>query len=199
LRPWFIKNLYKEGFFIQIFTILSIILTILFLYTFSHKIYAEKKIKIAILPFENMSSMYCNVDFLMDIALQTLQEYDEIEFCPREETDKVINELRLRHTGYLTTDESMQIGEKLGVHGILFGILALYQEEPEPRIGVILKLVSTREPAPIVWMDTGLGFGNDGESLFGLNRIREIDRLARRFFRELFQKIPFNRLEDSSG
>ncbi len=187
---WFIKRLSN----IKILYCI-VLLSAFIIFSFFKIAVGEKKIKIAIIPFENISENFCDIDSFMEIVYHKLKDNNMIEFPSQEETDKVLIDLRLRHTGYLTTNSALEIGKRLGVQGILLGFIVLYNESPEPQVGVILKLISTGKDAPLVWMKTESASGSDRETWFGLKRIRDFNRFLNQFIAESVKDISFKQLE----
>lgn len=175
-----------------------IFLSILFVLLVSKDAPAEKRIRIAVLPFDNLSNEFCLIDDIMDRVYRVLQE--RVDMPTKQEIDDIMMALRLRHTGFLNTQESLKIGEQLNVQGILTGFITLFKEGSsteggEPQIGIIIKLISTKENAPLVWMESRLATGSNMETWFGLNRIIDSGQLIDNFINHLFRDIPFDKLE----
>jgi len=144
--------------------------------------------KIAILPFENISGNYLFIDDVMKPLYQNLDKI--FTLSSYEEVDDVILRLRLRHTGYLSSQEALEIKRRLDVDAVILGMICVYQETPEPRIGMIMKMIGTGEGAPILWMKSNMMSGNQTQTWFGRNRIHKIDDLFHKVIKDMVKDIP---------
>lgn len=161
--------------------------------------YAEQGVKIAVLPFDNMSGEFCPLEDIMGMFYQNLKQV--VDFSQQQDVDSIIIERGLRNTGFLKSDDSIEICKNLDVTGILTGIIALYnrgKNDNDPRIGIILKLINVQNEAKLVWMDSRLATGSITETWFGLNRINDSDRLINNLFNELVREIPFGLLKENN-
>ena len=99
--------------------------------------------KIAIAEFtgeENSGSLAAN---LLTSKLMTTQHYEILE---REKLEKVVEEHQLSMSGLINEDEAKQLGQFLGVDGLIFGGVSTYRVEPDERgIEKVTKKVWTGE------------------------------------------------------
>jgi len=105
--------------------------------------------KIAILPFENLSGQFGASEQVMADIMGPLQK--EFSIVPEGHLEIILTELRVRHTGFLTTGQINEIGKLLKVDTILFGIIDTYRQKPLPQVSFLCNLVSTKGSAPILW------------------------------------------------
>ena len=150
----------------------------------------KKNARVAILPFENISGHFLFIDDVMKPLYQNLD--DIFTLSSYEEVDDVILRLRLRHTGYLSSQEALEISRRLGVDAVILGMICVYQEHPEPRIGLIMKMIGTGEGAPILWMKSNMISGNQTQTWFGRNRIHKIDALFNKAVKDMVKDIPID-------
>ncbi|MGA1839420.1 MAG: hypothetical protein ACMUIU_02240 [bacterium] len=173
-------------------------LLILFLHTFPFPVHAEKVNKkkakklehgarVAILPFENMSGHFLDIDNIMKPLHQNFRKIFSLSYTDK--VDEVIWQLRLRNTGYLSSRDALEIGQRLGVEAVILGMICLYRETPEPDMGLIIKVIGTGGDTPILWSDCINRSGDQTKSLFGINRINKIDSLFEMVARELVEEI----------
>ena len=146
--------------------------------------------RVAILPFENMSGRYLVIDDVMKPIYQNLDKI--FVLSTYEEVDEVILKHRLRHTGFVNSQEASEIGAKLQVEAIILGMICVYEEIPEPRIGLIIKMIGTGEGTPILWMKSYFARGGLTHSWFGLNRILNIDDLMNKAIRDIRKEMPID-------
>jgi len=150
----------------------------------------KHRARIAVLPFENISGQYVSID---DVMKPIYQKLDEIFILSSyEAVDEVILQLRLRHTGFLSSQEALDICHSLGVDAVILGMICVYQEIPEPRIGLIMKMIGTGEGAPILWMKSNIMSGDQTQTWFGRNRIRKIDDLFNKVVKDMVKDIPID-------
>ena len=150
----------------------------------------KHRARIAILPFENISGQYVFID---DVMKPIYQELGEIfVLSSYEAVDEVILQLRLRHTGFLSSQEALDICYSLGVDAVILGMICVYQEIPEPRIGLIMKMLGTGEDAPILWMKSNIISGSQTQSWFGRNPINDMNSLFDQVVKDLLKDIPID-------
>lgn len=105
--------------------------------------------KIVILPFENLSGQFGASEQVLADIMGPLQE--EFSIVSEGHVEIVLTELRVRHTGFLTTGQINEIGKLLKVDTILLGIIDTYHQKPLPQVSFLCNLVSTKGSAPILW------------------------------------------------
>lgn len=158
----------------------------------------EHGARVAILPFENMSGLFLNIDDVMKPFYQNLKKI--FSLSNMDKVDEVIWKLRLRHTGFLSSKDAFDIGQRLGVKAVILGMICLYQEIPEPGVGLIIKVIGTGEDTPILWSKGIIKSGDQTKSWFGINRINKTDLLFGLVANELVEEIYIDlvRREDDS-
>ncbi len=147
----------------------------------------EHGARVAILPFENMSGLFLDIDDVMKPFYQNLKKIFSLSYMDK--VDEVIWKLRLRHTGFLSSQEAFEIGQRLGVEAVILGMICSYQEAPEPSLGLIMKVIGTREDTPILWSKGISKSGSQTKSFFGLNRINKTDTLINIVAKDLAEEI----------
>ena len=151
---------------------------------------AKQKARVAILPFENISGQYV----FIDDAMKPIYEHLDKTFMlsSYEAVDEVILQLRLRHTGFLSSQDALDISNSLGVDAIILGMICVYQEFPEPRVGLIMKMIGTGAGVPILWMNSSIISGNQTQTWFGRKRITKINSLFDQVVKDMLKDIPID-------
>ena len=153
----------------------------------------ETGAKVAILPFENMSGRFFNIDDFMRPFYRNLIKI--FDLSSMDGVDEVILELRLRHTGFLSSQEVLEIGQRLGVKAVILVMICLYEETPELRIGLLTKVIGTDKETPILWVESINESGNLTESWFGRNHISNADSLINKVAEDLIKKMSINLMQ----
>jgi TolB-like protein len=105
--------------------------------------------RIAILPFENLSGQFGASEQVMADITASLQK--EFSLVSEDHVEIVLSDLRIRHTGFLTTGQINEIGRLLKVDTVLLGIIDTYRREPLPQVSFFCNLVSTKGSASTLW------------------------------------------------
>lgn len=150
------------------------------------------KPSVAILPFENMSERFLSLDELMQPFYQNLSNIYSIPSF--EDVDKIILRLRVRHTGFLTSQDTKEIGRRLGVDAIILGMICEYEDFPNPRMGLIIKMISTGEGTPIIWMKSAFASGSIIKEWFGKKYISKTGSLIEGIVKDMAKDMPINLL-----
>jgi hypothetical protein len=143
--------------------------------------------RVAIFPFENMSGLFLDIDDVMKPFYQNFKKIFSLSYTDK--VDEVIWQLRLRHTGFLSSREAFEIGQRLGVNAVVLGMICLYRETPEPGVGLIIKVIGTGEDTPILWSKGIIKSGDQTKSFFGINRINKTGSLFEMVSNELVEEI----------
>lgn len=146
------------------------------------------KAKVALLPFENLSNNFLPIDDTMEVFYREMGKMYDLSHS--EKVDEVIFGLRLRHTGYLTSMEAHEIGQRLGVEAVILGMICMYQEVPQPSIGIIMKMIGTGKGTPILWMRSHVAYGNQSEKWFGTERVTQISGLLQGIIEDVMKELP---------
>ncbi|MGA1791051.1 MAG: hypothetical protein ACMUIM_06170 [bacterium] len=154
----------------------------------------NQRARVAILPFENISGQYVSIDDAMKPIYKKLDKIFTLSSYAA--VDEVILQLRLRHTGFLSSQDALDISRSLGVDAIILGMICVYQEFPEPRIGLIMKMIGTGEGAPILWMNSNIISGNQTQTWFGRNRITKVNSLFDQVVKDMLKDIPIDFLRE---
>ena len=72
------------------------------------------------------------------------------------------------------------------------GMICVYQDFPEPRIGLIIKMIGTGEGESIIWMKSVFTSGSLTQTWFGRDRIHKMDYLMNKTIADMVKEIPRN-------
>jgi TolB-like protein len=144
--------------------------------------------RIAIMPIENLSDMQAPVRELggwLEVALASAG----IEVVSGELVDRFFVQHRVRYVGGLDRATAAAAAEDLGVDGVLVSTLTLYDVDEPPRLGLMLRLLSTVGQPQVYWIDGASAAGDDSPGLLDLGVIHQVEPLARRVFAPLARSL----------
>jgi|GEM_PF-3216206 len=147
--------------------------------------------RLAILPLENLSGQFGASEAVMAGLVSALQK--EFSLISAEEVEKTLVELKVRHTGFLTSGQIIDLGQRLKVEVVLMGIVDTYRQAPAPQVSFFCALASTKKSAPIIWSNYFCAAGQ--EQLYLLQRNRDIkwSSLIHRVAEDFVRSLPKNR------
>lgn len=166
-----------------------IILVTLLVLSATSFVNAQQPVKLALLPFENISGSIDSIPIIMPLVEQTLKEKGYRIISPGM-IEPFLAKNRIRNTGMLSRSQLDSLRREFGVEMALVGSVDLfYQSEDNPQWGVSARLVSTSE-GDIVWADSTGRTGGDFTRILGLGTITSGVELARQVVKILFQTLP---------
>ena len=99
----------------------------------------------------------------------------------------------------LDKGEEGELGERLEVEAVILGMICAYQEAPDPKIGMIVKMIGTEDDTPILWMKSAMTSGSQRESWFGKDRILKTEYLVEEVIKDLIKDIPIDPVREGIG
>ncbi len=147
--------------------------------------------KIVILPFENLSGQFGAGEQVMADIMGQLQK--EFSIVPEGHVEIVLTELRVRHTGFLTTGQINEIGNLLKVDTILLGIIDTYRQKPLPQVSFFCNLVSTKGSAPILWSKYFCAVGKQKAYLLQRDNNITWSSIMQSITEDLLRSLPKNK------
>ncbi len=148
--------------------------------------------KIAVLPFYNISErrdagkMVAN-NFVTEIFIDGRYRVEEpgnvIQFMLHENVSVV---------GEMGIDRIKILGRRLGVDGVLVGIVDAFDDgaRSSPRVSITARLVDS-ETGTIVWSASDNKSGDDYIIAFGVGKVRSANALAQKVVRHMIKKIKW--------
>ncbi len=148
--------------------------------------------KIAVLPFYNISErrdagkMVAN-NFVTEIFIDGRYRVEEpgnvIQFMLHENVSVV---------GEMGIDRIKILGRRLGVDGVLVGIVDVFDDgaRSSPRVSITARLVDS-ETGTIVWSASDSKSGDDYIIAFGVGKVRSANALAQKVIRQMIKKIKW--------
>ncbi len=148
--------------------------------------------KIAVLPFYNISErrdagkMVAN-NFVTEIFIDGRYRVEEpgnvIQFMLHENVSVV---------GEMGIDRIKILGRRLGVDGVLVGIVDAFDDgaRSSPRVSITARLVDS-ETGTIVWSASDSKSGDDYIIAFGVGKVRSANALAQKVIRQMIKKIKW--------
>jgi len=135
-------------------------------------------VKMAILPFENLSNMSGARATVMRIVTDEIQAA-RIPTASTELVQKSLRNNRIRDTGKLNRKQMALIAGDTDARLILMGSIEYFEESPEAQVGFSVRLLEA-ETGNILWADSRYASGDASLNVLGLRQIDRIDDLAKR-------------------
>ena len=147
--------------------------------------------RVVMLPLVNLSGRLGQGDVISRIMFSELIRTRTCEAVDYGESERIVEEMRLRDTGSLTAAQLQDLARRTGArYGLLGSILeAGTVHSPDgdiPVLGVALRLVELSS-ARVVWADARFASGQDRETVFGWGRELSLMRVTERLAAELFK------------
>ena len=121
---------------------------------------------IAVLPVENLSGGRAPLE-VVDRSIRMKLEEREFRIVDDRAIEEFMKRYRIRNTGSLDSRVLRAIREETGAEAVLLTSLETYRDTSPPKISFIFRLVSSGEPAQILWMH-GVGLsGEDSPGFLG--------------------------------
>jgi len=135
----------------------------------------SQKIKIAILPFENLTD---NSDALTYVipALKSQLEGKGVEIVDEDVLNKFLLKERVRSTGYISKELAQKIGKELNVKAIFVGSINSFRPGENPSVGLSARLINSSD-GTIIWANHASATGDDFTTILGLGTVKTIDKL----------------------
>ncbi len=151
-------------------------------------------LRIAVLPFENMSGKAAPLKPLKQSAVNRLKA---LGFSILDDTalDRFMTAHRLRYTGGVDAQTAQQFKSELGVDAVLITNIELYDDAAPPKIALLSRLVSTGEPPSILWMNGVSLAGDESPGILGVGLIEDPSKLTEKALGSLFGSM----MDHSSG
>lgn len=153
---------------------------------------AQEAVRLALLPFENVSGSTKSAGIVMPMIEQILKEKG-YRLVGQKELEPFLFRNRIRNTGMISRRHLAGLREAFGVRLAMVGSVDLFHEsdEPEdtPQWGLSSRVLST-ENGSILWAESAGFAGDDFTGILGLGRVRSVERLGRETVRLLLRNVP---------
>ena len=178
-------------------TKLSLVVGLAFLLGCSHhpRLYFEPgynfsgEKRVAVLPFENLSSEEDSGEKVQKIFLVELLKNKKFYVLELGEVEKALKELRLRGTDKLSAADCMKLQEKLGVEWIFLGSVLEFSQKRQgteeiPVVSLTARVLEAKT-GKIIWAAFASRQGDDSEVLFGIGKINSASELAKKIAQKM--------------
>jgi len=150
---------------------------------------AREPVKLALLPFENVSGSIRSLRIIMPMLEGGLRERG-YQVVSQERLEPFLSRHRIRNTGMLSRRQLQALREEFEVELAMVGSVDLFHDSEEnPQWGLSSRLLSTEDGA-ILWAESAGLTGDDFTTILGLGTIRSGERLGREVVRLLFRTLP---------
>ncbi len=147
---------------------------------------AGAEVKMAILPFDNLSNTQGAGKSMENLALIEFLKRSSIKVVDPGEVSAALSKERIRLATSIPKETIRTLGTDLGVGLLMMGIVHQYEMQTAsgasgsgnvPVIAVTLRIIDA-ESGDIVWACTATRRGNDREIVFGIGKIQSLNALA---------------------
>jgi hypothetical protein len=152
--------------------------------------------RVALLPLENLTLREDASTVMTRLLFVELVRGGACEMVEAGEVEAVMESLRVRPTGSLTSEQRGQFGARLRADHLVVGsvIESGVSRTPEgdvPAVAVVLRLIEVAS-GRVEWADLRVRTGDDRERVFGWGRELNRDRLASALATDILQsfRIP---------
>lgn len=150
---------------------------------------AGKLMKMAILPFENLTDLPEAPDRILPYLVKVLLEKG-YPLVPYEQTYGFLLRNRLREMGSVSRATARRIAREFGADAILVGTVNLYRERAEdPQLGLSLRIVRA-EDGVVFWTRELSGSGRDFAGLLELGRVSSVEALLTAELKDVRGTLP---------
>ncbi len=144
----------------------------------------EKKLRIAVLPFSNLSGTPAPLEDIRKLLINSLKT-EGLDILDEEALERFIVNHRIRYVGGITRATAQDLKLETGADAVLITSVELYSEAPPPKISLTSRLVFTGKSPVILWM-VGKGLaGDESVGIFELSLIDDPQKLLRKAVRHL--------------
>lgn len=147
----------------------------------------SQKIRIALLPFENLTDDKTAFDQIMPMVKNGI-ESKGFELVNSDSLNNFLCKERVRSTGYISMDVARKVKKEFNVEGILVGSITSYYPLQNPQAGLIARLIDPTKGV-IVWANQASATGEDFTTILGLGTIRSIEKLIPKVVNRLFDSF----------
>jgi hypothetical protein len=134
--------------------------------------------KLAILPFENSTENSEAREIAMRMVHQEIWS-SNIAQVSHSAIDETLRDNRIRNTGSLNRKQITEIADNTGADLILLGSIDFFEQNRTPQVGFSARLLDAKT-GEIIGIESRYAGGDDYITIFGLGRIENIEKLAKR-------------------
>jgi hypothetical protein len=148
----------------------------------------QAKIKIAVLPIENLSATTAP---LKDIRLSLIDglRIQGATVIEEQELERFMAKYRVRYVGGIETLVTEALKRETGTDAVLITSLEFYSERVPPKLAMVSRLVSTGNRPVILWTD-GVGLsGDDSRGILDLGLIEDPKALMKKALQALLGSL----------
>ncbi|MFH1703724.1 MAG: hypothetical protein ABIB41_09925 [Nitrospirota bacterium] len=150
----------------------------------------SQKIKIAILPFENLTDNSNALTYVIP-ALKSQLEGKGVEIIDEDILNKFLLKERVRSTGYISKELAQKIGKELNVKAIFVGSINSFRPGENPSVGLSARLINASD-GTIIWANHASATGDDFTKILGLGTVKTIDKLILLIVDRLFASFSIS-------
>ncbi len=150
---------------------------------------AQEPVKLALLPFENVSGSIRGQKVIMPVIEHGLEERG-YQIVGPERLEPFLSRHRIRNTGMLSRRQLQALRQEFKVELAMVGSVDLFHDSEEnPQWGLSSRILST-EDGTILWAESAGLTGDDFTTILGLGTIRSGEQLGREAVKLLLRTLP---------
>ncbi len=142
----------------------------------SYAVQPSKNVKIALLPFENLTDERAAFSQIMPVIKSRLEKKG-VKILDEDSLEKFLLKERIRTTGYISKDIARKMGKELQVGAILLGSISVFYQRENPQVGLLARLIDVSDGS-ILWANQASATGEDFTTILGLGTVRSMDKLV---------------------
>jgi len=150
--------------------------------------------RLAVLPLTNLASDEAATEALGFAIVQEILARGDYVVAPHELVNEQLAELRIRYADRMSADQVTELGHRLGVDGLLVGVLDTYEYRRQdgmdvPLVSLHLRLIGVAGDR-VLWAADHQRAGTDHEFLLGYGLARSLAQLGQQTVREMIATMP---------
>ncbi len=144
---------------------------------------------IAIIPFDNISGEDYSMQFNFNNFLYDYLNKKKLDLVNKNELEQFFIKRRIRNIGSIGRATVRELGKALGAEAIIIGSINELSGDKNPKVDISVQMIDTLDSS-IIWMNSVSISGDDFATVFGLGKIKSIEKLVEIATKDLFKGLP---------
>ena len=144
---------------------------------------------IAIVPFDNISGEDYSIQFNFNNFLYDYLNKEKLDLVNKNELERFFIKKRIRNIGSIGRATVREMGKALGADAIIIGSINELSGDKNPKVDISVQMIDTLDSS-IIWMNSVSISGDDFATVFGLGKIKSIEKLVEIAIKDLFKGLP---------
>lgn len=144
---------------------------------------------IAIIPFDNISGEDYSIGFKFNNFLYDYLNKEKLDLVNKDELERFFIKRRIRNISSIGRATVRELGKALGADAIIIGSINELSGDENPKVDISVQMIDTLDSS-IIWMNSVSISGDDFATVFGLGKIKSIEKLVEIAIKDLFKGLP---------